>query len=168
MNMGVMQQFLSTMLEGDNYRNAQAVGAMLSNLNSFRRENIVGEFNGRCAPFSRVEKFSTNGVCFTGVKTNRFETELQLDIYVEQDCYEIAFHGRSFSGKETGVRKTLLFAMDRLDQYRCDGEIFWLKSAFKFPSQEKELFKYVIAFNEQLSKAIADYNQETHEQGLEV
>lgn len=147
MNKPIMEQFFTTVLEGDNFRTAQSLKAMLDDLVLFRVERIIDAFRNELHPFSAVANWHNEDAYFTGCHLGN--AHLGLDVWVNEDHYAFCFWDRNDEDAEKGAAKAALEKMGCLEQFLFSEGQF--KKILGFPAQEGELFQEIRSFKTKLS-----------------
>jgi len=149
----IMNEFYEMMTEEEKFRTAVSLREMLDGLVRVRCRKIVEEFDRKpgCAPFKNV--VVTPKGDYVQFFINR-EGGCRVDIEVQPERYGFYFWVNR--GVEDAAR-TVLSKMERIGQFTKtrgkDGNVKWkLERAFRFPSEEHELYNYIRDFNQELRK----------------
>jgi hypothetical protein len=144
MNKPLMEKFLQTMLEGENYKTALSLNAMLADLISYRRENILDLCRKSCHPFTKVYGWGTN----YAVLDNFFKDNMHfaIDIIAESEFYRFQFIERMYLRDKKGDDPILPFLESSgfIKEFKQNGDR--KEKLFDFPSQEDELYKFIPEF----------------------
>ncbi|MES2328163.1 MAG: PD-(D/E)XK nuclease family protein [Bacteroidota bacterium] len=151
MNKPLMEDFLNSMLQDQNFETAHALKDMLISLTDYRRDKLVDEFRYKAVPFIRVGPWKNLAVIdnyFVGDK------EFAIDIIVTDKLYQIQFFERKFNlsvGNDEMVNPVdpILQEVGYSDQFFTSGRR--KEKKFNFPKEEKELYIFIRGLIDALS-----------------
>ncbi|HZQ47967.1 MAG TPA: PD-(D/E)XK nuclease family protein [Verrucomicrobiae bacterium] len=150
MNKPIMEKFLKIMVEGENFKTALSLRAMLDDLTLYRVERIIDRFKGDLLPFRKIANYQDYDAYFTGLPWK--DADFGIDIVVEPELYSFQFWDRIDRDGLKGHAKTMLKEMGQLSDYTCEGGQF--KKAFGFPSGEQALIEHISAFKKKLGERV--------------
>lgn len=159
MNKPLMEDFLSKMLDKQNYQTAYALRDMLDELPNYRRDKIIDYFRYTALPFTRVGDWKNLAVfdCYI-VGNNSYA----IDIIVNKDIYQVQFFERQYLSK-TEIIDTTNPVIPILEEIGLHGDFFSsgrrMEKQFKFPEQESELYIFLARFIEALQKRDIELNK---------
>ena len=150
MNKPIMERFYAAMLEGENFDAARSLRAMLDDLVLFRVEKIIQTFRSNLHPFKAIANYQDRDAYFTGVSWD--EAHLGLDVFVEADCYRLAFWDRNDRDGLKGLAKAMLTRMGAANEFEPIGGLY--QKELRFPAQEGDLIPAIKSFKERLASAL--------------
>ena len=151
MNKPVMDNFYNLIVQGENFKTALSLKAMLDDLILYRVEKLIAHFQYDLAPFDRIANYNDYDAYFTGLHWK--DAHLGLDIGASPDSYTLQFWDRDDRPRAKGRAKAILQKMGYLSDFVIRDDCF--SKDFAFPSQEQELIDYVTTFKEKLAAATA-------------
>lgn len=149
MNKPVMDNFYNLILEGENFKTALSLKAMLEDLILYRVEKLIAHFQYDLAPFGRIANCNDNDAYLTGLHWN--DAHLGLDIWVGPDSYALQFWDRNDRPRANGRAEAILQKMGCVSDFTIRNDCF--NKDFAFPAQEQELIDYVTNFKKKLATA---------------
>ena len=152
MNKPIMEKFYKTIVEGENFKTAMSLRAMLDDLVLYRVEMIIERFKNDLAPFRYVNNWKDFDVYFTDLSWK--DAHLGIDIIVEPEWYTFQFWERPDSKVKNGQAKAILRKMGCLDEYTLTGDRFC--KIFAFPSEEEDLIKHITDFKKKLGEVVSN------------
>jgi hypothetical protein len=152
MNQPLMEEFLSNMLQGNNYQIANALKDMLDELIKFRRDKIIDEFKHRSLPFTSVRDWNNYAVIDSYSSGNQ---NFAVDVIVEKNMYRVQFFERVFNSKSDNKDEANP-AVAVLEDIGLVNDFFpsdkRMEIQFAFPEQEIELYDFLKRFIQAINK----------------
>ena len=150
-----MNDFYNMMMIAENYSTAIGVRDMINDMCKYRRDRLFEYFLNNKTPFDRIGTYSNNTTLFFGIRKlteelvkidlNCFEKETVLCFWVQEPNIAEDFIGE------------VLTKIGEIDKYEKESDNLY-KRSFKFPNEEKELYKYI----EYLLSELNDYVEQKH------
>jgi len=152
MNKPLMEEFYRIVIDGENFKTALSLKAMIDDLVAFRVEKVIERFNGNPAPFTRVANWKNIDAYFTGVTWEG--AHLGIDIDVSEASYSFRFWDRNDDEGVKGKARAMLQKMGVVAEYSfIEGAC---QKTFAFPSGEAALYSHIECFKVRLCTALAE------------
>ena len=141
MDFVLMENFYKEMLKGKQYNTALSVRKMLNDLQTFRRDQVYNKYVNNHAPFKNVGPWGKNYTVFEYIHDISLKECIKIDVICEEDHSKIRFWIQDTKLKSDLINN-ILSCIGEEKSFMKEEINCYLKT-FKFPEEDKMMYKYL-------------------------